>query len=169
MANHAPPFRGRMPKPDFILVGHHRQVNGRVKPLLRFRQRQPVRRLQRQPALDEKLVCHFVLHIGIVCLQAIPPCPRAERGGMAGNCLAGDNWQNCRSLDEAMIPVRRLFGSGWSWFKPSAIQMRCVSLSPTQWPPPPGVRLTPLGVVLDGVSSLFAAGLPKRGRPTRKA
>ena len=40
---------------------------------------------------------------------------------------------------------------------PPAIQMRCVPLSPTQWPPPQGVRLTPLGVVLDGVSSLFAA------------
>jgi len=32
-----------------------------------------------------------------------------------------------------------------------------------------GVRLTPLGVVPDGVSSLFVADLPKRGRPTRKA
>ena len=38
--------------------------------------------------------------------------------------------------------------------------MRCAPLSPAQWPPPQGVRLTPLGVVLDGVSSLFAAGLP---------
>ena len=38
-----------------------------------------------------------------------------------------------------------------------------------RWPPPQGVRLTPLVVVLDGVSFLFGADLPKRGRPTRKA
>jgi hypothetical protein len=140
--------------------------------LLRFRQRQPVRRLECEPAFNEELVCYSVLHIGIVCLQAILPYPRPPLRGGCGqgrNYLAGDNWQNCRSLDESIAPVRSLIGSGWSWFMPPAIRMRCVPLSPAQWPPPQRVRLTPLGVVLDGVSFLFVAGPPIRGRPTRKA
>jgi len=102
-----------MPQPDFILVGHHRQVNGRVKPLLRFRQRQPVRRLEREPALNEELVCHSVLHIGIGDLQAILPypCPPLRGGqGQGRNYLAGDNWQYCRSLDDAMTPVHSVYG-----------------------------------------------------------
>ena len=100
---------------------------------------------------------------------ALPPPAAARRVGQGRNYLAGDNWQNCRSLDESIAPVRRLIGSVWSWFMPPAIRMRCVPLSPAQWPPPQGVRLTPLRVVLDGVSSLFAAGPPIRGTPTRKA
>ena len=66
---------------------------------------------------------HFVpsLPQDIGGLQAILPYPHPPlRGGwgQGRNYLAGDNWQYCRSLDEAIAPVRSLIGSGWSWFIP---------------------------------------------------
>ena len=66
---------------------------------------------------------HFVpsLPQDIGGLQAILPYPHPPlRGGwgQGRNYLAGDNWQYCRSLDEAIFPVRSLIGSGWSWFMP---------------------------------------------------
>ena len=65
--------------------------------------------------------------------QSRPP-RRCARGVGSGTTLLGDNWQYCRSLDDASDPDRSLFASGWRWFRPTAIQMRCGSLSPIQWP-----------------------------------
>ena len=91
---------------------------------------------------------------------ALPHPPLRGGRGKAGTALPGDNWQYCRSLDESIIPVRSFIGSGWSWFiaacDPDAV---CVVIADTV-AASQGVRLTPLGVVLDGVSSLFAAGPP---------
>ena len=103
----------------------------------------------------------FAPHTSTGCGQSLsssnpprPPPPLRGGGRQGWNCLSGDNWQNCRSLDKSRAPVRRSIGSVWSWSKPPANQTRCMSLSPTQWPHTgsssysawrcPGWRLTPI-------------------------
>lgn len=88
--------------------------------------------------------------------------------GKAGNCCPGDNWQYCRSLDDAMAPVRSVYGP--SGLVLSRLRFKCgVRRYPQRSGRLQGVGLTLLGVVLDGVSFLFVAALPIRGRLTRKA
>ena len=48
-------------------------------------------------------------HQGIGGLQAIPPAPPL-RGGAGWELPECDNWQNCRSLDESIAPVRSFYG-----------------------------------------------------------
>lgn len=37
-----------------------------------------------------------------------PPTPATR--AWVGNCFPGDNWQHCRSLDDAISPVRSVYG-----------------------------------------------------------
>ena len=60
-----------MSQPHFVVVGHDCQMQRRVKPFFGFRQGQPLRRLQRKPALGHELICEPVLHLDKVYLQAI--------------------------------------------------------------------------------------------------
>jgi len=39
-----------------------------------------------------------------------PACPAAARRGQAGTAFLSDNWQHCRSLDDARSPVRSFYG-----------------------------------------------------------
>ena len=115
-----------MPQPDFILVGQDRQMQRRVKPFLGFRQGQPLRRLQREPAFGHEFVCESVLHLDIVYFKQSRPTPTrrsAAGGGRAGTALPGDNWQNCRSLDESSAPVCSFYGP--SGLVLSLLQSKC--------------------------------------------
>ena len=101
-------------------------------------------------------------------LQAIPPAPRPSGGEQAGNCLTVTTgriaaaWTNLLPLFAASSAPA---GAGSCRLRIKC-GVRCYRQRSGRLQ---GVRLTPLGVVLDGVSFLFAAGLPIRGRPTRKA
>jgi len=49
MANHASTFRRGMPQADFVLIGHHRQMNGHIEALFSLRQRHLVGLVDRPP------------------------------------------------------------------------------------------------------------------------
>ena len=108
----------------------------------------------------------FRIKTEFIFKQSRPP-PRFARG-QAGNCLTVTTgriaaaWTNLLPLFAACSAP---CGAG-----SYRLQIKCgVRRYRRHSGRTQGVRLTPLGVVLDGVSFLFAADLPKRGRPTRKA
>jgi len=114
-----------MPKPDFVLVGHHRQVQRRVKPLLRFRKQQPVAFVYRAPqALYQFRRFHYKLrpdsrailasvpfgHSSSSSNPALPlPAAGAAGRGKAGTACRGDNWQYCRSLKGCYRPCPQVY------------------------------------------------------------
>ncbi len=87
----------------------------------------------------------------------------------AANCSHSDNWQYCRSLDKAIAPVCSFYGPAGLVLSLLQNQNAVYAVIASTVAALQGVCLTPLVVVLDGVSFLFAAGPPTRGTPTRKA
>ena len=126
------PRQGGGPLLDFRFVFLKREPNAQQQCQVRRRQRPVLAGLHQLPE-------HFQFsrfHQGTIYLQAIGSAVAAatRRRLRIRITFLFHMWENSHGLDESSAPVRRLIGSGWSWFMPPAIQARCASLSPTQWP-----------------------------------
>jgi hypothetical protein len=72
-----------------------------------------------QPFDPVACVSHFYVHCfhqDRIHLQAILTCRRRSAAAAGGNCFPGDNWQFCRSLDDAMI-LSAAFTARMGWLK----------------------------------------------------